>query len=489
MIENKYIDKFFSANNVAERYKALLDLSKHRKQIHEAAKSPHFESALESLFRDARVSGKKEDILMAVAAIARVSSIIKSYDKNAEEILKRNITQPLPSVEIINNPDDRYYVAKACNLILPEWVAEYLAHATIVEESAEKARAEYIVGLFRSVNNLQTAFEMLLKEFTNWTNASERPTDSAAKKLKRVMSAIRPAILDFEGNINSDIGKSFARMIRAPFRRGLEVLDQKTRKELASEVAATIHNLIRTRFSLATEPSIYEAMILVKQWFPHYRWEDFIKSSNSVQKVASDIIEGMTLLVRQGIIDETMFNSLTLVLGSEDNARRKTTDLSHSILSLRDDIRSWLITGQTKSNQMVLEVSDLALQSAEHRENQILASILQDIERIDQRTIIFLKEYLDEIEVLNPKIAKEIKNILEHVRVVEDGFRSFIKGRGLRVRDKINDVVEFSPLAYESVSGANKSIRSARVIVPVVEIVNNEGVPSIIRKGLVEQVD
>lgn len=486
MMENNFIHDFFSAQNVSERFRALLVLSKDRRRIHEAAKSPNFAAALESFFEEARSSGAPEDILMATAAVSRVSSIVRSFHKNAEKIANKYLIERLPPSEIIQNPDDRYYIAKTCNMISADWVADYLAHATIEEENAERARTEYVTGLFKSVGSLQIAFDMLSQKFNKWNIRTEKPAETAARRLKRVLSAVHPALLKYEGEITPDAGVSLARMVRAPFQRGVEVLEQKIRKELASELAETIHNLVRTRFSLATDPATYEAMRVAKRWFPQYRWEDFARGAASVRKVTSDLLEGMTLLARQGITDTAMFECLTVVLGSEDNARRKTAQLGRSLSSLADDVRQWLITGQTTGDRKSSESTDLAVRSAEQREDLLLASLLLDIERLNRRTTLIQKECLAEIEVLDPNMAREIENFLEQVRAVVDGFRSFCTGRGLMVRDKVNDVVEYSPLYHESVTGSTQGIRKVCVIEPVVEKINKAGVPSVIRKGLVE---
>jgi hypothetical protein len=268
MMEDTVFRDFFFAQNVLGRFRALLELSKDRRQIHAAAKSPNFVATLELFFEEARSSGASEDMLMAAAAVARVSSIIRSFRKKAEEIAKKYLIERLPSPEIMQNPDDRYYIAKACNMVSADWVADYLAHATIEEETAERARAEYVAGLFGSAGTLHAAFDMLAQKFDKWNTGTEKPAETAARRLKRVLSAVRPALLEYEGEITPDAGLSFARMIRAPFRRGMEVQEQEARKELVSEVAETIHNLIRTRFSLATDPATYEAMRVAKGWFP-----------------------------------------------------------------------------------------------------------------------------------------------------------------------------------------------------------------------------
>ena len=486
MMEDTVFRDFFSAQNVLGRFRALLELSKDRRRIHAAAKSSNFVAALELFFEEARSSGASEDILMAAAAVARVSSVIRSFRKKAEEIAKKYLIERLPSPEIMQNPDDRYYIAKTCNMISADWVADYLAHATIEEENAERARTEYVAGLFKSAGSLQIAFDMLSQKFKKWNTRTEKPAETAARRLKRILSAVHPALLEYEGEITPDAGRSLAWMIRAPFRRGVEVLEQEIRKELASEVAETIHNLIRTRFSLATDPATYEAMRVAKGWFPQYRWEDFARESASVRKVTFDLLEGMTILARQGITDKAMFECLTVVMGSEDSARRKTAELGRSLSSVADDVRQWLITGQTTRGRKTSESTDLAVRSSEQRENLFLAGLLLDIERFNRRTTLIQKECLVKIEALDSSLAKEIENFLEQARVVVDGFRSFCTGRGLRVREKINDVVEYSPLDHEVVTGSPQGIRKVRVIESVVEKINEAGVPSVVRKGLVE---
>lgn len=485
-MENSIIHDFFSAHNVSDRFRALLELSKNRKQIHEAAKSPNFIAILESFFEDALSNRAPEDMLMAAAAVARVSSVIRSQRKNMEIIAKKYLVEQLPPPEIMQNPDDRYYIAKTCRMISAAWLPDYLAHAAIEEENAERARTEYVAGLFKSVGNLHIAFDMLSQKFTIWRTRTEKPAETAARRLKRILSSVRPALMEYGGEITPDAGKSLAVMLQAPFQRGVEVLEQEIRKELASEVAEIIHHLTRSRFSLATDPATYEAISVVKRWFPQYRWVDFADRSASVQKVTFDLLEGMTLLARQGITHNAMFDCLTVVLGTEDSARRKTAELGRSIASIPDDVRQWLIKGQTADDRKPPEATDLALRSAEQRENLSLASLLLDIERLDRRTMLIQRECLAELEVLDSNISKEINKYLEQARATIDGVRSFCNERGLRVRGKTNDVVEYSPIDHEVITGLTQGIRNVRLIEPVVEKISKTGVPSVVRKGLVE---
>jgi len=483
-MENTFIHDFFAAQNVPDRFKALLELNKNRKRIHEAAKSPDFSDSLEACFKEALTSGSPEDMLMATAAISRVSSIVKSFRKNAQGMARKYISERLPSPGIMQNPDDRYYIAKTCNMIASDWVADYLAQAAIEEENAERARAEYVAGLFKSVGSLQIAFDILTQKLSKWNVSTEKPEETVARRLKRVLGAVQPALMEYEGEITPDAGGSLARMVR--IRKGLELLDQDIRRELASEVAETIHNLIRARFSLATDSATYEAIRVAKRWFPEYRWEDFAKGAASLRKVASDLLEGITLLARQGITDSAMFECLTIVLGSEDNARRKTAELGRSLSSLTDDVRQWLITGHMQEGRKPSEATDLSIRSAEHRENLLLSSHLLDIERFNRRIALIQKECLTELEVLDPNIAKGIEIFLEQARTVVDGFRSICSRRGLKIRGNINEVVEYSPLEHDVVTGSAQGIRMVRVIEPVVEKINEAGIPSIVRKGIVE---
>ena len=147
-----------------------------------------------------------------------------------------------------------------------------------------------------------------------------------------------------------------------------------------------VHDIIRTRFSQATDPSTYSALDVLKRWFHPHEWEDVATESAALQAIAVDASEAITLLVKAGVTDDRMRVSLALTVGSNRAADALLAQLSENLTGVRPDIRHWL-SGTAPHVEL-----PLVTESAARNLDQVIADVLVRRDQIDAGSVSTLPQ-------------------------------------------------------------------------------------------------
>ncbi|RYZ15840.1 MAG: hypothetical protein EOO70_05905, partial [Myxococcaceae bacterium] len=344
------MSEFVRGGPISERV-ALLRKLVVNKSIHAIGDDTGFETGLVQLVDAALASGATAEAQFTVAAtFGRVYSVSKS--KWLKHVLQREIQRLLVSPLVaggVGDGDDRYYAVICCGLSDADWIPTYLAIATVHEESHEGVRREAVAALTRKLATTYEVFFLLAEEAQRWSPETEVPTESAAKRARRLFAALGDVLATHEGEPGVEPGRALAMLLRALLRKG-EPLRAKVLHELAMQVFSVVHMLVRSRFSLATEPATYEAIRVVRGWFPHGSWARWLRSdaerASAIPAVTRDVTEAIALLARQGACDDSLFEQLALVCGSREDAREKAREVAGNLRGLTPDIQAWLMTGE-----------------------------------------------------------------------------------------------------------------------------------------------
>jgi hypothetical protein len=159
MNQDHQIEPFAAARTANEFAAALLPLVKH-KQLHAVARSPEFGTSLQKIAGIATSPPNDRDRLLAVALIARIGRIVKPVRSQMGKLLAAALAEPLPSLDLLDDPNDRFAVVSVCRAVRGEWWASYLATAAVEESNnAEKVRSECIEGLLGIARDLTSVTE------------------------------------------------------------------------------------------------------------------------------------------------------------------------------------------------------------------------------------------------------------------------------------------------------------------------------------------
>lgn len=471
----------FVSVDCQRQHAAVRDLLANRKH-HAAAADHRFDEGLQALLFAAAQSPKPSERLLALADVMRLSSAMKPLRGRLEQQLPSILKLPLPEPMMLADPDDRKYIARACAIARPQWASEYCARAVIFEEAGEHARAAFFTVLADMTSTLDAALRGLIPPMKEWRPATEAPGESVARRLRRVLAAVRKVMDDASIEPGGEPGRAIAELIRAAFTGAPQPSDLKVASETAEEVAGAVHELVRLRFSLATEPSTYEAIRIARNWRPGRLWEAFARDSPVMALLAQDLTEAICILARQGVADEALADLLSIAAGSREQARQRMAALAKRP-GIHDDVKLWLVDRRNTRKVAQHEIGETATLN----ESIQLADLIVDAQRFRGVEATYRREMFPEMEMLQPRQARQLERLLNYALGLCDASESLGRRRGLRLRGMPGDLEDYSPMDHELIEGS-LGARKVRVLRPVVEQVQEDGTPFVIRKGVVEPV-
>lgn len=471
----------FLSGEPVRQHRAVIDLLAKRLH-HAAAADRRFDTGLQSLHGSAGGASDPHDRLLAVATLVRVGASVKRLRRPIEARLADHLHDVLPDPGVLTDPDDRKYIADACAVARPSWAAEYSARAAALEEAGEQARSAFMRALVAVSPALDQALGQLVGPMKTWTPTTEAPADSAARRLRRVLLAVRTAMADTSIDPGLDPGRAVCDILRAALAGGGTAPSERVAREAAEEVAAVLHELVRLRFSLATDGRTFEALRIARGWLPGRSWESFAAKSPASTLVAQDLTEAMLILARQGVTDDGLLDLLGTAAGSRERAREKSLELSKKS-GIPDSVRSWLASGRKAPHTPRSPTSESALME----ENIFLADLLVDAQRFRVAEAAGRREMLPELGMLQPRLAQQLERLLNLSLGLCDAIEAIGRKRGLRLRGSPGKIEEYSPVDHETVDGV-AGTRHVRVLRPLVEQVREDGTPFVLRRGVVESV-
>jgi hypothetical protein len=334
------LSSFATASSAAEQLEALRSLAQ-AKTLSQASKDKLFSQGLDGL-RRATESADHEQRLTALAALGRIWSSLKPLRPNVERLLSLlQIAEPA-ATSALKDSDDREYVAQAVRFIKAEWVSRYVATAAVAEDSAENARTAHVETLVSTTADITESLRLLASRLSVVSFTTERPADSMGRRIRRLLLSLHIAIGSHSRLGAESAGSELATMISNAFQRFGPPKPEGLRKEVVEAAAQVVHDVIRTHFSQATDPSTYDVLDVLKRWFRPHEWEDIAKGTAAIQFIADDASEAIALLAKAGVADNRMRACLGLALGSERSATLVLAQLAERLSGIRPDIRHWL---------------------------------------------------------------------------------------------------------------------------------------------------
>lgn len=464
----------------AEAFRQLVSAKKHN----DASKDKRFSAGMERLYESVRSPDTPDyDRLVAVTTLGRISSSIRSLREGAIKRLKSVLLEPLPVTYLLDDVDDRAYVGKVCAATLPEWIVPYSAKAVVAEETGEQVRQAFLEALIKGSSDLDTALKSLSDELVDFMPETEDPAQSMAVKLRRILAAIRGVMADVLPEAGENPGMALARLVKTSFSKVGTPGKQEILLSVGEEIAGVVHEIVRLRFSVATDATTYQAILQIMSLVPTHVWERFAGKSTNLALVANDISEALLILARQGVADMNLATQLTYALGNKNRSQQRRIDLGKRT-GIPPDVKTWLIEGRLSvqgKNEPSQSESKLI------SDDMKIADLLVNSQRFYATESIVREQIFPELEMLTPQAVPELSKLINFGLGLSDAIKALAMSRGLRIRGNPGDEEEYSPLEHELVSGGGGA-RIIRLLRPAVEQTKSNGVAIVLLKGLAEKV-
>jgi hypothetical protein len=456
-----HVSIFANAGSPSEQLEALRALAQ-TKTLPSAAKTEFFLTGLERLV-NALSGATAEQRLYALAALGRIRSSVKQLRQRIEQVLSTSdVGEPIRLTDLAD-PDDRAYVAEACGFVRAPWLPRYVAYAAANEDAGETARTESIRALLLATGDLRESIKLVADRLAALTFETERPADSMGRRARRVLASFHIALMS-QPTISVDgSGRELGTLLFNSFSRvGQPTLDP-LKREIAAATSQLVHDIVRVRFSHATDPGTYEALEVLRRWFRPHEWEELATGTPTLIAIADDVQEAITLLAKAGVTDNRMKVSLVLAVGSESRSNAALKRLAEELSGVDPDIRDWLTGSES------VRVLEAVEESAARTLDKAIADVLVRREQIERA-----------------KASLATGEQATLLRVLADAFFEMARARALELAYIPGEAVEYSPSDHELFGGPRQGVRRVLIVEPQVRARQSNGSFRVVRKALVK---
>lgn len=476
--EMRALELFAGSATSAERRDALTSLIS-AKFLPKYADNSAIRAGLERLLFEAVSGADPFERLLAIAEIIRLSQVVKRWLPEISNRLQPAFEQELPPLRLLPEADDRLNVARACSLMSQQWLTSYLAQSIADEEQGEKARAELMGALLTRASTLAEAVTAIFKCFFGIKPQTDEPAISIARRLTRILSGFRAALVDVDIEAGSQLGNALQQLIKEPFVELGRPQDEKVQIDLAREVLLTVHDIVRTRLSIVTEPSIYLPISYCRSLCGG-TWPDVL--TKPLDKVGRNVCEALVLLGRQGLRDQVLLGQLDVLTKYPERARAIARELSNRHPELSEEVRDWLERGRVVSGR---PPSSSAQEAVASNADAAIGLALQAARQVQKSTDVLRERLLSSLEVFEPALLNVTKDSFDRVRALTIQVEQAASLRTLQLLGVPGEELEVQPKYFEVISGEPKQ----RMVVrqpAVVKIKSDGQLGDVVLKGLVE---
>jgi len=421
-----------------------------------------------------------EHRLLSIAECIRLGQVVKRWAPEIAEQLRPAFADELPSMQLLNEADDRLNLARACALMSAAWLPAYLARAIAEEETGEKARGEVVAALLARSPDLATALRQLASAFQALRPNTEEPGETVARRLARTLVALRSALLEVELEAGDEPGKALYEMLALPLSALGKPQTDKVQLDLVREALLTVHDIVRTRISVVADPQMYSVVAYCRRLLGSTSWPKDLTSP--LERLITDVSEALILLGRQGQCDQTLLGQLDVLCSHPERARALARDLAKKHPELPEDVRDWLERGRIRA---VRPASESAIEAAASNADESIGLALQAARRARAMRDNLHEPLLANLEIYEPAMALAARDLLDRIQTLAVQVEQAASLRALDLYGVPGEEIEMSPKFFTVLGGAPRQ----RMLVKQPAIVRKRpdgGVGDVVAKGIVE---
>ena len=460
---------FAQADSVDMQAAAATNLIK-SKAIFAVLNSDEYRAGVDRLALAGEAGSRPSVRVKAIATLGRIRAVLKKKSGIVESAIQRSVETPLATAQLLENGDDRFYLASALSLARGDWVLAYATREAVKEQAAEKARLVLVKAIARTAGSVAGTCEAMAVAINELRSEIGKSGDVVGKRMKRIVGAIREVVRLSDIELGDQLIEKLRLLIGSAFNRESLPADLKVSRGLAEEFAGFINDLVRTHLSLAIESGIYGSLSVCRRWFPLDTWSAFTGRSGTMKALSQTVAEAIRLSARQGITDQELGDALEMILGNRDKALQITRSIADANPGLPQHVQSWLRQGRV----VVTDASNTAERSTQLRADEYIATAM--LEAADLETHLRIQPGPSSIE----KLSASYQAVLIAIR-------NLSAARHLALVGTPGEIVEYSPNEHIVVSGS-PSTRKVRIVRRGVERVDAAGNRYVLMKAIVEPV-
>ena len=418
--------------------------------------------------------------LLAIAEVVRTAQVVKRLQTKLRADLAPALALQLPPPGLLQEADDRLNLARALSVIDAPWVTSYLARAIVEEEQGEKARVEFASSLFRRSKSLSTLIGSLANAMEAVSPATEAPGDTLSRRIIRIIAALRSHLAESELEAGEDLGQAIRSLVEEPLKRVGIPREDKVAIELTRELVLFLHEIVRSRFSVASDTALFDVLKFCRRLQSSSSWPDELRMP--LDLLVKDVSEMLVLLGRQGVRDQALMDQLEVLCNSPERARGVGRELAQKHADLSEDVRTWLELGRVRA---VRAFNEVAVEALAHEADGAIGLALDEARRARESIDGVRADVLDALQVYEPALKAALEDALNRAVAAAVRLEHAARKRNVDLLGRAGEEVDFSPKFFD-LAGARSGVR-ATVRRPAVVRMRPDGTPGeVIVKGVCE---
>lgn len=471
---------FGAANSLLQDRSAALTVLITSKVLPKQADHTDVISGRQRLLTEALDAVEPGDRLLAIAECIRLTQVVKRWLPEVLLHLRPVFATELPPMQLLGEADHRLNLARACGQMQADWLPGYLARSVAEEETGEKARSELIGALLARSSSLADALHRLATSFEALRPSTETPGDTVARRLTRTLATLRVGLLDSELEAGADLGHAVYSFVARSLASIGKPKDERARIDLCRESLLALHDIVRTRMSVAADPDLYKVVGFCRRLCGGTIWPDDLR--NPLERLVTDVKEALLLLGRQGQCDQDLVDQLQILCNHPERARTIARELAARHPELPEHVRDWLERGRQR---IVRKASEAAIETAVSNADESIGLALQAARHARQLSEGLRQPLAASIEIYEPALASVTKELLDRVQVLAVQIEQAASLRGITLLGIAGEEVEVVAKFFNVVGNGPRKLMVVRQPA-IVRLRSDGGIGDVVTKGLVE---
>lgn len=439
---------FATVLDVWERKQLLTELIT-RKMIPKQADSNTFLAGWERMLDDAKDYPEDMRRLMSLAETVRAVQAMKVAKKWQERLLAALpsiLAKPLPSLTLLLDADDRLNVARACNWAADQRLQQYCAQSIADEDKSKNTCQELVQALAKYSNSLAEMVTVLAHAFRHTQIDTEEQGDTLSRRLAQALNAFRTVIIESELEAGADFGKAFEHLAVTTVRLGGLPKSDKARADFSKEVLLTLHDVVRTRFSISTDPSVYTPLHFIRRMNGPSAWPAELERELGL--LVKDVSEAILLLGKQGVCDPALLEQLTVLCNYPERARALAKSLAQKHPELPESVRDWLSEGRMRQRV----VSETAQEEVAKNADLTIGFALIEAKKASDNSTTISSNLVSTLEIYEPHLAVVAAGCFSQFEALVVQVEQLARQRSLTLLGQVGERVDAAPKFYEWVA-------------------------------------
>ena len=387
-------------------------------------------------------SDRGNDVWIALSVAGRASSISKPAEGVFLPAIKRRLSEPLPQWHVLEDGEDRYYLAKALQSAPNSRIVDLAFSELAREEAGEKARRVWAGMAFEHSSSREEFLVRLNECIAHVRQKQGLTTDALIRRLRRINNVIAEGLATAEKPAGSDFGNALR-----GFYAGRAIADgpddRELREESAAEFVGCLARIARLNLGAASDPAVYGILTALRGWWrPSSPPERFEALSRKVAHAGIDVLHNHA---RQGARNTRLRQAIV------DACGRSVVDLlSRAVVnadvSLPEDISYWFTHGTEQAGQR----STAAIEALSgKRLDEHIGRLLIAISSPDSnfRTI---RAVADQVSILMPDEANTLSRAANRLSQITAWSKAAARSRDLELMGERGEIVAYDPAIHDA---------------------------------------